>query len=131
MQKKLKYVIFKTKWGYFGLAGIENALYRCQLPEPTFAKAKTLLLSNLPDAQFDKNYLKNLQEKIAAYFEGDRIEFGKNLSINLYLDDFKDFNIAVLNACRAIKFGQTATYAAGITCYEDRTFCQKRRLPCQ
>ncbi len=34
MQKTLKYTIFKTKWGYFGLAGAEYGLLRTYLPSP-------------------------------------------------------------------------------------------------
>jgi methylated-DNA-[protein]-cysteine S-methyltransferase len=108
MQKKLKYSVFKTKWGYFGLAGMENSLCRCQLPEPSLAKTEILLLSNLPDAHFDKNYLKNLQEKIAAYFEGVHTDF----SVNVNFNGLSNFGVAVLTACRNIKFGQTATYAS-------------------
>jgi methylated-DNA-[protein]-cysteine S-methyltransferase len=108
MQKKLKYSVFKTKWGYFGLAGSENTLCRCQLPEPTFEKAETQLLNNLPGANFDKHYQKNLQEKIAAYFDGVHTDF----SVNVNLNGFSMFSVAVLTTCRSIKFGQITTYAA-------------------
>ncbi len=47
MQKVVKYAIFKTKWGYFGLTGTEYALCRTQLPGPKPEKIKALLLKNL------------------------------------------------------------------------------------
>ncbi len=131
MQKVVKYAIFKTKWGYFGLAGTEYALYRTQLPGPKPEKIKALLLKNLsvPDRvprqsrdrkgavihehqvsgiEFDKTFFKTLQEQITAYFEGACVNFSRD--IPLALDGLSSFGISVLTACRAIEFGQTVTY---------------------
>ncbi len=55
MQKTLKYTIFKTKWGYFGLAGLrrvsssrtEYALWRSCLPLSEPEEVKSHLLKNL------------------------------------------------------------------------------------
>ena len=67
MQKVVKYVIFETKWGFFGLAGTESALYRTYLPGPEPEKIESRLLKNLPDARLDKTFFKILQEQITAY----------------------------------------------------------------
>jgi len=95
MQKALKYTIFKTKWGYFGLAGTKYGLLRTHLPGPKpetevrsegsrrlakqgrFASEniKPQLLKNLQAAQFDKTFFKATQEQITAYFEGTRVNF--------------------------------------------------------
>ncbi len=72
MQKTLKYTIFKTKWGYFGLAGTEYGLLRTHLPGPEPEKIKPKLLKDLQAAQFDKTFFKAAQEQITAYFEGTR-----------------------------------------------------------
>jgi len=48
MQKPIKYAIFQTKWGYFGLAGTESTLCRTHLPGPNPENIKTMLLKNLP-----------------------------------------------------------------------------------
>lgn len=109
MEKTLKYVIFKTKWGYFGMAGNESALYRTQLPETEYKKIESRLLKNLPDAQFDKTYFKMLQKQIAAYFEGSCINFNSNLPI--ILDGLGVFSQKVLTTCRKIEFGQKISYA--------------------
>jgi len=109
MQKLAKYVVFKTKWGYFGLAGTESALCRTRLPEPKPEEIKPLLLKNLPAAHFDKTFFKTLQEQIIAYFEGACVNFGPDIPI--VLDGCSDFCRAVLTACRAIEFGQTISYA--------------------
>jgi len=108
MQKVIKYVIFKTRWGYFGLAGTEYALCRTQLPGPKPEKIKSLLLKNSHKPQLDKTFFKTLQEQITAYFEGAYINFSRD--IPLILDRFSSFGISVLTACRAIEFGQTVTY---------------------
>jgi methylated-DNA-[protein]-cysteine S-methyltransferase len=109
MQKAIKYVIFKTKWGYFGLAGSEYALCRTQLPGPKPEKIKSMLLKNFHHPQLDKSFLRTLQEQIAAYFEGAYINFSRD--VPLVLDGFSSFGISVLTACRTIEFGQTITYS--------------------
>lgn len=109
MQKVVKYVIFETKWGYFGLAGIKTALCRSQLPEPEYEKIEFRLLKNLPDAQFDETFFKVLQKQITAYFEGSCVNFGPDIPIGL--DGFRVFSRKVLTACRSIKFGRTMSYS--------------------
>jgi len=108
MKKVLKYVIFETKWGYFGLAGTESALCRTQLPGPELKKIESQLLKNLPDAQFDETFFKILQEQIAAYFEGSCVNFSSDIPV--VLDGFGGFSREVLTACRNIRFGETITY---------------------
>lgn len=108
MQKVIKYAIFQTKWGYFGLAGTENGLCRTQLPGSKPEKIKTLLLKNLPNPQYDTSFCKILQQQITAYFQGDYIKFSRD--IPLILDGFSSFGISILKTCRKIEFGQTTTY---------------------
>ncbi|OHB85787.1 MAG: hypothetical protein A2Z38_08255 [Planctomycetes bacterium RBG_19FT_COMBO_48_8] len=109
MQKVIKYVIFQTKWGYFGLAGTKSALYRTQLPGPELKIIESRLLKNLPGAQFDVTFFKILQENIAAYFEGSYVNFSPNIPV--VLDGFGGFSREVLTACREIEFGQRITYS--------------------
>ena len=109
MEKTIKYVIFKTKWGYFGLAGTETALCQTQLPGPEYKKIKSELLKNLPDAQFDETYFKILQKQITAYFEGSYVNFSPDIPLSL--DGLGVFSRKVLTTCRKIEFGRRATYA--------------------
>jgi methylated-DNA-[protein]-cysteine S-methyltransferase len=109
MKKMIKYVIFETKWGYFGLAGTESALCRAQLPEPESEKIESRLLKNLPDARFDENYFKILQQQITAYFEGDCMDFSPDIPIDF--NGFGSFSRKVLATCRNIKFGRTISYS--------------------
>jgi len=133
MQKLLKYTIFMTKWGYFGLAGVENTLCGTRLPKVYVGQAclplsvpekvKSHLLNNLSllyrassiehqasRILFDKNLFKTLQEQIIAYFEGVCVNFSQNIPIELY--GFSSFTRSILIACRDIKFGQTISYSA-------------------
>ena len=108
MQKVRKYVIFKTKWGYFGLAGTESGLCRTQLPGPDPKKIESRLLKNFPGAQFDETFFKILQERIASYFEGSCVNFSPDIPV--VLDGFGSFSSKVLTACRKIEFGQRISY---------------------
>jgi methylated-DNA-[protein]-cysteine S-methyltransferase len=108
MQKVTKYVIFKTKWGYFGLAGSESALCCTCLPCPASGIVESQLLKNLPGAGLDRKFFKTLQEKITAYFEDSCVNF--STEIPLALDGFGVFSRSVLTACRDVEFGRTVTY---------------------
>ncbi|MGB2809646.1 MAG: methylated-DNA--[protein]-cysteine S-methyltransferase [Sedimentisphaerales bacterium] len=108
MQKTIKYTIFKTKWGYFGLVGTEYALFRTQLPGLKREKIKSLLLRNMSAAQFDKSLFGPLQDQINTYFEGAYVDF-RNIPIEL--EGFSSFPGSVLTACRNVGFGRTITYS--------------------
>jgi len=123
MQKPIKYAIFRTKWGYFGLAGTEDALCRTHLPEPEPEKLKSHLLKSLPlecrvssieyrasSIEFDKTFFKTIQEQIVAYFDCVRVNFSPDIPLSL--DGFGCFSRSVLTACRRVTFGQTITYTA-------------------
>jgi O-6-methylguanine DNA methyltransferase len=107
MVKRAKYAIFKTRWGYFGLAADENGLFRTALPCPTRKITKSYLLNGLNDSQFDKNLLRSLQKQIIAYFEGKPVRF----DTPLVLDKLSSFTRKVLAACRKIPAGQTVSYS--------------------
>jgi methylated-DNA-[protein]-cysteine S-methyltransferase len=110
----LKYTVFRTKWGYFGLAGTESALWRTCLPQPDRKMVESRLLkdigsTNSQAVQYDRILFKALQEQIIAYFEGACVDFGPALPVAL--DGFRPFTRSVLNACRRIRFGRTAGYS--------------------
>jgi methylated-DNA-[protein]-cysteine S-methyltransferase len=109
MQKVVKYVVFETNWGYFGLAGTESALCRTHLPGPEAKKIESRLLKNCLNAQFDKTFFKTIQRQVIDYFEGAYVNFGPEISIAL--DGFVGFSRKVLTACRSIKFGRTISYS--------------------
>jgi len=108
MQEATRYTIFKTKWGYFGLAGTELGLLRTCLPGPELGKIKSQLLENLCAARYDKALFKVLREQITAYFDGAYVNFDKDIPI--VLAGFSLFTRRVLDVCRDIGFGQTVSY---------------------
>jgi methylated-DNA-[protein]-cysteine S-methyltransferase len=109
MQKLVKYVIFKTRWGYFGLLGTENTLWRTQLPTTGKKTAKTRLLKNLPTAHHDKNLFKPLQKQIIAYFKGSYVNFSEDIPLEIH--NLSPFAQQVLKTCRDIKLGQKISYS--------------------
>lgn len=107
MQKTIKYTIFKTKWGYFGLAATDNGLLRTVLPLANRKKVESQLLCCFPSARSDEHLFKVIQRRITAYFEGVRMDFG---DVPIVLDGLGLFARRVLTVCRGIKFGQTVSY---------------------
>jgi methylated-DNA-[protein]-cysteine S-methyltransferase len=109
----LRYVILQTKWGYFGLAGVGDALIRTCLPVPDPDVAmRRLLAGGLPaDEEFrlDPGFLSDLQEQIIAYFEGENVDF--SIDPPILLEQATSFGCKVLLACRAIPYGHTRTYS--------------------
>jgi methylated-DNA-[protein]-cysteine S-methyltransferase len=108
MQKAIKYAIFQTEWGYFGLAAGGEGLFRTCLPLAGPEMVESRLLQNLQKSQYDKNLFRAAQEQIIAYFEGVIISFR---DIPVVLDESSSFLRSVLNACRSIGFGRTISYS--------------------
>jgi methylated-DNA-[protein]-cysteine S-methyltransferase len=102
------YAIFKTRWGFFGLAGRQNALLRTALPHSNEKITENLLLKGVKDALPNKKFCKNLQQKIQSYFEGNPVDFN---DIVININQFNHFTKDVLTACRAITFAKTISYS--------------------
>ena len=109
MTERLKYVVFKTKWGYFGLLGTEKALFRAWLPAKDAASAKICLLQKINNARYDKNFAQDLRKKINAYFNGNYVDF---TDVKVDLRGYSDFGRKVLAACRKIGPGRKKSYCA-------------------
>ncbi len=106
----VRYAIFKTRWGHFGLACHGQSVCRTSLPAPSRAAAQQGLLANLStDAPFEKGLCLDLQQRIGAYFEGENVDFSTDPAVDLA--PYSPFGQAILTACRQIRFGQTQTYA--------------------
>jgi methylated-DNA-[protein]-cysteine S-methyltransferase len=109
----LLYTIFRTKWGYFGLAGTEEAIVRACLPILPREQAEEKLLQSLylsgDNHLPDKDLQHDLQERIIAYYEGEPVDFRTDPAVSLSATG--PFALKVLHACRTIAFGQTTTYS--------------------
>ncbi len=108
----LYYTIFRTKWGYFGLAGTEEALCRTFLPVPEHQAVEAALLRGLRSAndkpRLEKDFQRDLRERIIAYYEGEAVDFRADPAV--CLDGTGPFARKVLHTCREIAFGRTMTY---------------------
>jgi methylated-DNA-[protein]-cysteine S-methyltransferase len=109
LEKPVRYTIFSTEWGYFGLAGTKQGLLRSHLPCPKPEIVESRLLAGFDKAGYDEFFFHSLQQQIIAYFEGHSVNFSGR--IPLLLGELSPFCQAVLNACRDIPFGRTLTYA--------------------
>ena len=108
MPEYVKYAVFSTEWGYFGLAGTGSGLLRTHLPGPEPEKVKSRLLKGLGPAEYNRVYFRNVQEMITAYFAGSYVNFDKGICIGL--DGLSEFSQRILSACRNVKYGETISY---------------------
>jgi methylated-DNA-[protein]-cysteine S-methyltransferase len=119
----IKYTIFRTGWGFFGLFSTDNVLIRCRLPVKDKEKAKFELLGHflvadgrhnhchknrLVKIQYEKGLFKDLQQQITAYFEGEYVDFDKGIPINL--EGKSEFARRVLRKLQDVKYGRTISY---------------------
>ena len=102
-----KYSIFKTKWGYFGVAGTEAGLVKTCLPT-AFEKVKYLLLKDLENAKYDRKHFGAIERQITAYFEGSYVNFNDEIAV--VPAGFTEFGRLVLTACRAVTYGERISY---------------------
>jgi methylated-DNA-[protein]-cysteine S-methyltransferase len=109
MADMVKYTIFKTKWGYFGLAANNAGLIRTVLPCPDRKITQNHLLAGLHKPTFDKNLLKPLQEKIVAYFDGRTVKF--NGDVPPVICNPGSFMKKVLARCAKIPYSKTVSYS--------------------
>jgi methylated-DNA-[protein]-cysteine S-methyltransferase len=106
---KLKYVVFDTAWGHFGLIGTQASLIRTHLPLADRNCVVQDILAGLGPARFDSKYFSSLQERIKAYYKGTCADSFSDVRVNL--PGMSPFTSAVLRACRKVRPGRTVTYA--------------------
>ncbi len=110
----IRYTIFETCWGHFGLALRGDRVCRTFLPVDQAATVRAALLASLgassQKASFEHGVARDLQQRIMAYFEGENVDFSTDPVVDL--TDRGPFVQTVLNACRRIPAGQTLTYTA-------------------
>jgi O-6-methylguanine DNA methyltransferase len=104
----IRYAIFPTEWGYFGLAVCPEGLLRTHLPCGQYRRLERGLLRGLGPARFQPNLCEGLQRQIKAYFRGVKADPEPDLP--LALDGFGEFTRSVLAACRRVEYGATAGY---------------------
>lgn len=110
-KKGLKYVIFKTRWGFFGLLTDDKGILRTVLPMSSFEVAKKYLLVGMfLETKQDLKLCPALQKSITAYYKGRYVDF-ENIEFVLGRHNCTDFVRKVLVACQKVSIGETITYS--------------------
>jgi len=110
----LHYTVFRTRWGWFGLASREDAVCRTFLPGADRAATEAGLLAPAAgrgqEARLERGLLRPLQDRIVGYFEGGNVDFSTDPAV--FLAWITPFARKVLGACRKVPQGRTTTYRA-------------------
>lgn len=110
MQTELKYVIFKIKWGFFGLLADKQGLLRASLAVETFLTAKKYLLVGMfGPANEDKKLYPELQEMIRNYYKGSCVDFSSRSLPPIHWNG-SVFAKKILQTCMKIPVGKIITY---------------------
>lgn len=104
----VRYTVFSTKWGYFGLAGNEKGILRTVLPGEKKAAVERRLLEGLEKTVYERGFLKEVQELVKAYFDGSYVDFGRDVTV--VMEDGGKFSRAVYGRLRDVTYGQTISY---------------------
>ena len=107
MGKLLRYCVFRTRWGWFGLYGSEKGLIRTCLPTSNKKNVPDHLLKRIDSPAEDSSFFQPLQEMIKSYFEGSYVDFRR---ISVCLDGLTDFQKKVLLNLHTVKYGELTTY---------------------
>ncbi|MFA5423029.1 MAG: MGMT family protein [Phycisphaerae bacterium] len=105
----LRFTVFKTAWGWFGLVGTDNRLIAAHLPIADCGRLKRLFSTAFGPAEYAPRYMPTLQKRIKAYYQGTCDD--DFADVKLDLSGLTPFSASVLTACRKIKPRQTITYA--------------------
>jgi O-6-methylguanine DNA methyltransferase len=110
----IKFIVFQTDWGFFGLAGNENRLYAAVLPQKNADKTEKLLSAKVSRygnymLEYDKTLFSVLKTQITDYFSGKKVNFDYS-GIVFPQELISGFSGGVLQRCLDIKYGQTKTY---------------------
>ncbi len=111
MKKDLKYAIFNTDWGFFGLLANNEGVLRTTLPMKNIKDAKKYLLVGMfRGAKEKKTLLSTLQKNITDYYKRSCEDFEKS-GFSLSLPQLSNFSRKVLQACKEIPLGEKITYS--------------------
>ena len=100
------YAIFDTTWGAFGFVEHNSRVLATFLPRARQEIIRAIRAS-WPDAIEAPDSLPRFRQAVVDYFEGKRTRF----PIDIDLSGMPPFHQLVLEACRRIPYGHTASYA--------------------
>jgi methylated-DNA-[protein]-cysteine S-methyltransferase len=101
-----QYRILSTPAGYVGFVAGPRGLKRVCTPQRTRTAILRQLRAENPDAAENTNLLPQLANDLQRYFAGHKVHF----KVRLDCANATDFQTDVWHACRAIRYGRTASY---------------------
>ena len=107
MNKTIKYWIFKTKWGYFGITGTEDGLLRTFLPQSNRQDVERQILKAFPSTKSEKKPFEKAIKAVLEYFASKKVDFA---NVPVSLEALRPFAKKVLCACRDIPSASTISY---------------------
>jgi len=103
----IRHRIFETAWGFCGVVAGPRGVLRTFLPQSSHRGLERSIRREPGDSEEDAGLLSDLVAEVQAYFRGEPAWF----EVELDLGGISSFRRRVLEACRSIPRGQTASYA--------------------
>lgn len=103
----IRHCLFETRWGFCGVVAGDRGVLATFLPHRRRDRVVALIHRQFPESRNDPALLPRLVRAFRAYFEGRPAQF----DVRLDLGAVTEFRRRVLEACRRIPRGRTATYA--------------------
>ena len=100
-----EYQLIKTAWGYAGMVVRGGALVSFYLPARR-ERVSGHIRARWPDAAAGRGLLPRFVQAVQGYFLGKRARF----DVPVDLTSYTPFQRHVLEACRKIPYGKTASY---------------------
>jgi len=100
------YSLFETPWGIFGYVAEEDRLLATYLPRKVQEIRKSVR-RRWPEARERADALPAFRREVENYYAGTRVSF----STEIDLTGAPGFRRRVLQACRRVIYGMTASYA--------------------
>ena len=101
----MKYGLIDTAWGHFGYVARGCRLVTTFLPRRG-RLIERAIRTQFPGVGRERRLLSSFCRDVSAYFAGEPVGF----SVEVDLGDLSPFRQSVLEACRQIPYGKTASY---------------------
>lgn len=104
---RVSYAIFDTEFGWIGIFGSDEGLYRLIWHQPSPEAVLSALAPFLSGAIEDSSFFADLPQRLQRYFRGEEVNFSDRLDLR----DATPFQRAVLELVHSIPYGETRSYA--------------------
>ena len=99
--------VFLTRFGWVGVVSSPRGVRRTTLPQMAPADCMSIMGREVDDSVESPAEVAEIRDRIAAYFEGERVGFEDEA---VDVGDASAFLRASWEACLAIPYGETRTY---------------------